>query len=155
MNRLSAMETFIRVIDAGWFSHGAKQLRVGPPRPSQFEDRRVLLRSTHGLMPAAAGRSFYERAKRSIGEADEAELAAQQLSRPPSRVGVNAARPSCRLGSGLHLSNDGLTFVCVTNSSVGLRITVGSAKRSMTADLLPPPIRRRALRRAAQKWLEN
>ncbi len=86
MNRLSAMETFIRVIDAGSFSDGAKQLRVGPPRPSQFEDHlgmRLLLRSTHGPMPAAAGRSFYEHAKRSIGEADEAELAAQQLSRPP------------------------------------------------------------------------
>jgi DNA-binding transcriptional LysR family regulator len=43
---------------------------------------RLLLRSTHGLMPTTA-RSFYERAKRSIGEADEAELAAQRLSRPP------------------------------------------------------------------------
>jgi hypothetical protein len=30
MNRLSAMETFIRVIDACSFSDGAKQLRVGP-----------------------------------------------------------------------------------------------------------------------------
>ena len=82
MNRLSAMEIFIRVIDAGSFSDAAKQLRVAPPRPSQFEDRRGMLCSTHGLMPTAAGRSFYERAKRSI-EADEAELAAQRLSCPP------------------------------------------------------------------------
>ena len=103
MNRLSAMETFIRVIDAGSFSDAAKQLRVGPPRPSQFEDllgMRLLLRSTHGLMPTAAGRSFYERAKRSIGEADEAELAAQRLSRPPpAALAASDARHAVIFGS--------------------------------------------------------
>ena len=84
MNRLVAMETFVRVIEAGSFSAAAKQLRVGQPAVSktiaQLEDRlgvRLLLRSTHGLTPTEAGRSFYERAKRSIEEAKEAELAAR------------------------------------------------------------------------------
>jgi len=84
MNRLVAMETFVRVIEAGSFSGAAKQLRVGQPAVSktiaQLEDRlgvRLLLRSTHGLTPTEAGRSFYERAKRSIEEAEEAELAAR------------------------------------------------------------------------------
>jgi DNA-binding transcriptional LysR family regulator len=36
-----------------------------------------LLRSTHGLTPTEAGRNFYDRAKRSIEEAEEAELAAR------------------------------------------------------------------------------
>jgi DNA-binding transcriptional LysR family regulator len=36
MRRLSAVETFIRAIDAGSFSDAAKQLRVGPPRLSRF-----------------------------------------------------------------------------------------------------------------------
>ena len=84
MDRLAAMETFVRVVDAGSFSGAAKQLRIGQPAVSkiiaQLEDRlglRLLLRSTRGLMPTDAGRSFYNRARRAIAEADEAELAAR------------------------------------------------------------------------------
>jgi DNA-binding transcriptional LysR family regulator len=84
MDRLAAMEAFIRVVDAGSFSGAAKQLHVGQPAVSktiaQLEDRlgvRLLLRSTHGLTPTEAGRNFYERAKRSVEEAEEAELAAR------------------------------------------------------------------------------
>src|ERR1700745_380557 len=84
MDRLAAMETFVRVVDAGSFSGAAKLLRVGQPAVSkavaQLEKRlgvRLLLRSSHGLKPTEAGRNFYERAKRSIEEADEAELAAR------------------------------------------------------------------------------
>ena len=84
MDRLTAMEAFVRVVDAGSFSGAAKQLRVGQPAVSktvaQLEDRlgvRLLLRSTHRLTPTEAGRNFYERAKQSIEAADEAELAAR------------------------------------------------------------------------------
>lgn len=87
MDRLSAMETFVRVIEAGSFSGAATQLRVGQPAVSktiaQLEDRlgvRLLLRSTRGLTPTEAGRNFYERAKRSIEEAEEAEFAARGAS---------------------------------------------------------------------------
>jgi DNA-binding transcriptional LysR family regulator len=78
------MEAFVRVVDAGSFSGAAKQLRIGQPAVSktiaQLEDWlgvRLLLRSTHRLTPTEAGRNFYERAKRAIDEADEAELAAR------------------------------------------------------------------------------
>jgi DNA-binding transcriptional LysR family regulator len=84
MDRLAAMEAFVRVVDAGSFSGAAKQLRIGQPAVSktiaQLEDWlgvRLLLRSTHRLTPTEAGRNFYERAKRAIDEADEAELAAR------------------------------------------------------------------------------
>ena len=87
MDRLAAMEAFVRVVDAGSFSGAAKQLRIGQPAVSktvaQLEDRlgvRLLLRSTHRLTPTEAGRSFYERAKRAIDEADEAELAARSAA---------------------------------------------------------------------------
>src|SRR5580658_4793306 len=87
MDRLVAMETFVRVIEAGSFSGAATQLRVGQPAVSktiaQLEDRlgvRLLLRSTRGLTPTEAGRNFYERAKRSIEEAEEAEFAARGAS---------------------------------------------------------------------------
>src|ERR1700751_2190058 len=78
------MEAFVRVVDAGSFPGGEKQLRVGHPAVSkaiaQLEERlgvRLLLRSTHRLTPTEAGRNFYERAKRSIEEAEEAEAAAR------------------------------------------------------------------------------
>ena len=84
MDRLAAKETFVRVVDAGSFSGAARQLRIGQPAVSksiaQLEDRlgaRLLLRSTHRLTPTEAGRNFYERAKRAIEEADEAELSAR------------------------------------------------------------------------------
>jgi DNA-binding transcriptional LysR family regulator len=84
MDRLAAMEAFVRVVDAGSFSGAAQQLHVGQPAVSKtiahLERRlgvRLLLRTTHGLTPTEAGRSFYERAKRSVEEAEEAELAAR------------------------------------------------------------------------------
>jgi DNA-binding transcriptional LysR family regulator len=84
MNRLAAMEAFVRVVDAGSFSAAARHLRLGQPAVSkivaQLEERlgvQLLLRSTQGLTPTEAGQSFYEGAKRSIEEADEAEIAAR------------------------------------------------------------------------------
>jgi DNA-binding transcriptional LysR family regulator len=78
------MEAFVRVIETGSFSSAARSLHVGQPSVSkmvaQLEDRlgvRLLSRSTHGLSPTEAGQNFYERAKRSLEEADEAELAAR------------------------------------------------------------------------------
>ena len=84
MDRLSAMETFIRVVDTGSFSAAARQLRIGQPAVSkamaQLEERlgtRLLLRSSRGLATTEAGQTFYERARRAIAEADEADLAAR------------------------------------------------------------------------------
>jgi DNA-binding transcriptional LysR family regulator len=82
MDRLAAMETFVRVVDTGSFSAAAPRLRMGQPAVSkamaQLEDRlgvRLLLRSSRGLATTEAGQNFYERAKRAIEEADEADLA--------------------------------------------------------------------------------
>lgn len=84
MDRLAAMETFVRVVDAGSFSGAALRLNVGQPAVSksiaQLEARlgaKLLIRSTRGLTPREAGLNFYERARRSIEEADEADLAAR------------------------------------------------------------------------------
>ena len=112
MDRLAAMDVFVRVIDAGSFSGAAKQLRVGQPAVSkmiaQLEDRlgvRLLLRSTHGLMPTEAGRAFYERARRAIDEAEEAEAAARGAASALSgRLRVVAAVTFARLHVMPHLS---------------------------------------------------
>ena len=105
MDRLAAMEAFVRVIEAGSFSGAAKQLRIGQPAVSktiaQLEDRlgvRLLLRSTHGLTPTEAGRNFYERVKRSIEAAEEAEVAARGAAATLSgRLRICAAATFARL----------------------------------------------------------
>jgi DNA-binding transcriptional LysR family regulator len=84
MDRLAAMEAFVIVVDTGSFSAAARRLNVGQPAVSkmvaQLEDRlgvKLLARTTRGLTATDAGLNFYERARRSIAEADEAELSAR------------------------------------------------------------------------------
>jgi DNA-binding transcriptional LysR family regulator len=99
------MEAFVRVIETGSFSSAARQLNVGQPSVSkmiaQLEDRlgvRLLLRSTHGLTPTEAGISFFERAKRSLEEAEEADLAARGAAAALSgRLRICAATTFARL----------------------------------------------------------
>jgi DNA-binding transcriptional LysR family regulator len=81
MDRMAAMEAFVLVVDTGSFSAAARRLNVGQPAVSkmvaQLEDRlgvKLLVRTTRGLTATEAGLNYYERARRSIEEADEAEL---------------------------------------------------------------------------------
>jgi DNA-binding transcriptional LysR family regulator len=84
MNRLTAMDAFVRVVDTGSFTGAARQLRIGQPAVSkmiaQLEERigvRLLLRTTQGLTATEAGENFYGHARRAIEEADEAEQKAR------------------------------------------------------------------------------
>ncbi|WP_085631164.1 LysR family transcriptional regulator [Pseudomonas sp. R16(2017)] len=84
MDRLAAMETFVCVVETGSFSAAARRLDIGQPAVSktiaQLEARlavRLLLRSTRGLTPTEAGLAYFERAKRTLEEADEADNAAR------------------------------------------------------------------------------
>ncbi|MEH2474097.1 DNA-binding transcriptional LysR family regulator [Nitrobacteraceae bacterium AZCC 2161] len=84
MDRLAALEIFVRVVDTGSFSAVARHQRIGQPAVSkavvQLEEWlgvSLLMRSTRSVVPTEAGRIFYERAKRTIEEADEAVVAAR------------------------------------------------------------------------------
>ena len=84
MDRLAALEIFVGVVDAGSFSAVARRQRIGQPAVSkavvQLEEWlgvSLLMRSTRSVVPTEAGRIFYERAKRTIEEADEAVVAAR------------------------------------------------------------------------------
>ncbi len=84
MDRLTALEIFVRVVDTGSFSAVARHQRIGQPAVSkavvQLEEWLgvgLLMRSTRSVVPTEAGRIFYERAKRTIEEADEAVMAAR------------------------------------------------------------------------------
>src|SRR5258708_10326600 len=88
MDRLAAMQAFVLVVDTGSFSAAARRLNLWQPAVSKsvarLEERlgvKLLVRSTRGLAPTEAGLNFYERARRSIEEADEAELAARGAGR--------------------------------------------------------------------------
>src|ERR1700722_3019878 len=98
MDRMAVMETYIRVLESGSFSTAARHLNVGQSAVSksiaQLEERLgggLLLRSTHGLAPTEAGLAYYERARRVIEEADEADFAARSAnSRLTGRLRVTA-----------------------------------------------------------------
>ena len=84
MDRLREMEFFVRVVEAGSFSAAARDLKLGQPALSKtiagLEERlgvRLLVRSTRLVVPTEAGTAFYERAVRSIAEANEADAVAQ------------------------------------------------------------------------------
>src|SRR5579864_368032 len=80
------MEVFLRVVETGSFSAAARDLRMGQPAVSKtvaaLEARlgvRLLNRSSRQLQPTEAGEAFYDRARRSLAEADEADSAARGL----------------------------------------------------------------------------
>jgi DNA-binding transcriptional LysR family regulator len=88
MDRLAAMEAFLVVVDSGSFSAAAHRLNVGQPAVSkliaQLEERldvKLLVRTTRGLTATEAGLNYYERARRTIEEANEAEVAARGAAR--------------------------------------------------------------------------
>jgi DNA-binding transcriptional LysR family regulator len=105
MDRLAAMQTFVKVVETGSFSAAARQLRVGQPAVSksvaQLEARLglpLLLRSSRSFSPTEAGQRFYEHAKLAIAEAEEAELAARGAGAGlVGRLRVGAAVTFCRL----------------------------------------------------------
>ncbi|HEY1152120.1 MAG TPA: LysR family transcriptional regulator, partial [Pseudoduganella sp.] len=84
MDRLSAIEIFIRAVDTGSFSATARHFNIGQPAVSkaiaQLEEWlgvKLLLRTTRAQTPTEAGASFYQRAKRAMEETEEAVLAAR------------------------------------------------------------------------------
>jgi DNA-binding transcriptional LysR family regulator len=83
-DRLTAMEIFVRVIDAGSFSAAATQLGIGQPAVSktvaQLEERlgvQLLVRTTRTLILTNAGRRFYDNAKGAIDGVNLAERVAR------------------------------------------------------------------------------
>jgi DNA-binding transcriptional LysR family regulator len=84
MDRLSVMQQFVRVVEAGSFSAAARLLGQGQPAISkavaQLEDRlgvRLLVRTTRALTLTDAGHIFYDRARTALDAADDAEAAAK------------------------------------------------------------------------------
>jgi DNA-binding transcriptional LysR family regulator len=85
MDRLAAMEVFVRVVETGSFSGAARQMQIGQPSVSkavaQLEERlgvQLLARSTRGIVaPTDTGLNLYERFRHIVDDLNEAELAAR------------------------------------------------------------------------------
>lgn len=84
MDRFTAMETFVSVLETGSFSNGARRMHVGQPAVSksitQLESKlgvRLFVRSPRGLTPIEAAQRFCDRAKAAIDAAEDAEVQAR------------------------------------------------------------------------------
>ena len=105
MDRLTAMETFVHVVETGSFSSAAKRMGIGQPAVSkgiaQRDARlavRLLMRSTRGLTPTEAGLAFFEKAKRAVDDANDADDAARGASNGLSgTLRISAGVTFCRL----------------------------------------------------------
>ena len=105
MDRLSQMETFVRVFETGSFSAAGRQLRIGQPAVSKIighlEGRlgvQLLVRTSRGLAPTDAGTHFYERAKLVLADVDDADRIAQGAAATlTGRLRVSAPATFARL----------------------------------------------------------
>jgi DNA-binding transcriptional LysR family regulator len=85
--RLEDMALLVRIVERGNLSAAARDLGLSRSlvsrRLGELEDRlgaRLVNRTTRRLAPTEIGRDFYERARRVLQDADEAEACAQEAS---------------------------------------------------------------------------
>jgi DNA-binding transcriptional LysR family regulator len=98
MDRLAAIEAFVRVAECGSFSQAAERLRSSKSVVSRQVGAleaelgaRLLHRTTRALTLTEAGRSYFERATRILADLAEANASVGQLQAAPrGRLRVNA-----------------------------------------------------------------
>lgn len=98
MDRLGAMNVFVRAVDLGSFSAAAEALQMSPQlvgkQVGQLEAHlgvQLLNRTTRRQSLTDFGIAFYDRAKVILADVDAAErLAAETLATPTGRLRVNA-----------------------------------------------------------------
>ena len=98
MDRLRAMQTFIRIVDGGSLSAAARSLGVSLPAVvrtlAALEEHlgtRLLNRTTRRIGLTDAGAEYYQRGRQLLAELEETELAASAAkSRPAGTLAVTA-----------------------------------------------------------------
>jgi DNA-binding transcriptional LysR family regulator len=98
MDRLAAIEAFVRVAEAQSFSAAARRLRASKSAVSRNVGAleadlgvRLFHRTTRSLTLTEAGRGYFERAQRILADLDEAKEAVSQLQAAPrGRLRVSA-----------------------------------------------------------------
>ena len=90
MDRLAALEAFVRVAETRSFSEAAKKLKASKSAVSRQVSAleaelgaRLFHRTTRSLTLTEAGQGYYDRATRILADLDEANLAVSQLQAAP------------------------------------------------------------------------
>jgi DNA-binding transcriptional LysR family regulator len=98
MDRIDAMAAFVAVADLEGFAPAARKLGLSPSNVTRLiaalEDRlgaRLLQRTTRSVTLTDIGARYLERARRILGDVEEAEISAQaERTRPSGRLVVSA-----------------------------------------------------------------
>jgi DNA-binding transcriptional LysR family regulator len=98
MDKLRAMETFVRIVERGSLTAAAEMLRTSLPSVvrtlaalEEDLDVRLLNRTTRRIALTDEGREYFERCKRVLAEVDEAEAAlSARRAAPKGRLRVTA-----------------------------------------------------------------
>ena len=103
MDSLSAMEVFVRVVQAGSFSAAARTLDLTPSAVSKqigrLEDRlgaRLMNRTTRQLSLTEVGTGYFERASRILAPSSSPESATAPPSRRHSVCRRSPSSATCR-----------------------------------------------------------
>jgi DNA-binding transcriptional LysR family regulator len=98
VDRLAALEAFVKVAETRSFSEAARRLRSSKSAVSRYVaalegqlGARLFHRTTRSLTLTEAGRGYYDRASRILSDLEEANLSVSQLQTAPrGRLRVNA-----------------------------------------------------------------
>ncbi|HEX6692329.1 MAG TPA: LysR family transcriptional regulator, partial [Burkholderiales bacterium] len=98
MDRLRALQTFVRIVDGGSLSAAARSIGVSLPAVvrtlAALEEHlgtRLLNRTTRRISLTDAGSEYYQRGRQLLAELEETELAASSAkSRPAGTLAVTA-----------------------------------------------------------------
>jgi DNA-binding transcriptional LysR family regulator len=158
MDRLSEMEAFATVVDQGGFTDAAKKLGISKSAVSKhvssLETRlgaRLLNRTTRRVSPTEIGLAYYDRARRVLNDAGEADALVTSMQSAPSGVlrvsvatdfGVNHLSPI--LGNFLHEFPD-ITVNMVLNNRYVELISEGFDLAVRIGDLEDSSLRARKL----------
>lgn len=101
MDRLTAMMSFVKVVEHAGFSAAARRLDLSTSvvtmHVKSLEDRLGVLllnRSTRNVGPTEVGQAYYERCVQMLGEMDEAdEIAQSSQLKPRGVLRLNVAQP--------------------------------------------------------------
>jgi len=99
MDKFSAMQAFIRVVEAGTFTKAADSMALPKPRVTRLIQMlegelqtKLLNRTTRRVTVTADGAAYYERAVRVIGEIDELESSMSRArTNPRGRLKVDSS----------------------------------------------------------------
>ena len=166
MDRLTEMEAFATVVDQGGFTDAAKKLGLSKSAISKhvasLEARlgaRLLNRTTRRVSPTEIGLAYYDRARRVLNDAGEADALVTSMQSAPSGLlrisvatdfGVNHLSPI--LGDFLHEFPDISVNMVLNNRYVEL-ISEGFDMAVRIGDLQDSSLRARKLAETAKRMV--